>query len=160
MMCDNKPKVIAVVGPTASGKTKLSVEIAKRFNGEIISSDSMQIYKGMDIATAKPTIDEMQGIKHHLVDFLPSDEVFSVAAFVSMASSAIDDIVSRGKVPVIAGGTGLYTDNLLSGTVFAEGETDFKLRAELIERCETEGVDSLLDELKSVDYESFEKLKV
>ena len=159
MICDNKPKVIAVVGPTASGKTRLSVEIAKSFNGEVISSDSMQIYKGMDIATAKPTTDEMQGIKHHLVDFLPADEVFSVASFVTMAKGAVDDIVSRGKLPVIAGGTGLYTDNLLSGTVFTEGETDFKLRNELICRCEQEGLDSLLDELKVVDAVSYEKLK-
>lgn len=159
MINSSKPKVIAVVGPTASGKTALSVEIAKEFGGEVISADSMQIYKGMDIATAKPTADEMQGIKHHLVDFLPTDKVFSVAAFVDLAHKAIEEISSKGKLPVIAGGTGLYVDNLLSGTTFTEGETDFKLREELQQRLENEGLDILLEELKAVDLESFERLK-
>lgn len=160
MSFDNKPKVIAIVGPTASGKTALSVEIAKRFGGEIVSADSMQIYKGMDIATAKPTFSEMQGIKHHLIDFLPADEVFSVASYVSLAKEAIKSIVSADKLPIIAGGTGLYVDNLLSGTVFAEGDTDFDLRAELIKKYESEGLDVLLEELKSVDSKSYDKLKV
>lgn len=158
MINSSKPKVIAVVGPTASGKTALSVEIAMKFDGEVISADSMQIYKGMDIATAKPTADEMQGIKHHLVDFLPTDKVFSVAAFVDLAHKAIEEISSKGKLPVIAGGTGLYVDNLLSGTTFTEGETDFKLREELQQRLENEGLDILLEELKAVDLESFERL--
>lgn len=156
----NKPKVIAVVGPTASGKTALSVEIAKKFDGEVISADSMQIYKGMDIATAKPTTDEMQGIKHHLVDFLPADSVFSVASFVNLAHKAVNEITAKGKLPIIAGGTGLYVDNLLAGTSFTEGETDFKLREELQQKLECEGLDILLEELKSIDYECFEKLSV
>lgn len=156
----NKPKVIAVVGPTASGKTALSVEIAKRFDGEVISADSMQIYKGMDIATAKPTAEEMQGIKHHLVDFFPAQSLFSVAAYVDLAHKAISEVLLKDKLPVIAGGTGLYVDNLLSGTTFTEGETDFALRAELQARLDNNGLDSLLDELKSIDTQSFEKLSV
>lgn len=156
----SKPKVIAIVGPTASGKTALSVEIAKKFGGEIISADSMQIYKGMDIATAKPTVEEMQGIKHHLLDFLPADSTFSVAAFVDLAHKAIEEISSKGKLPIIAGGTGLYVDNLLSGTTFTEGETDFKLRESLQQRLENEGLDSLLAELKEIDPTSYEKLCV
>jgi len=156
----NKPKVIAVVGPTASGKTALSVEIAKRFDGEVISADSMQIYKGMDIATAKPTAEEMQGIKHHLVDFLPAQSLFSVAAYVNLAHKAISEVLLKDKLPVIAGGTGLYVDNLLSGTSFTEGETDFALRAELQAKLDNNGLDSLLDELKSIDTQSFEKLSV
>lgn len=154
----SKPKVVAIVGPTASGKTALSVEIAKNFGGEVISADSMQIYKGMDIATAKPTLAEMQGIKHHLVDFLPADSTFSVAAFVDLARKAIEEISSKGKLPIIAGGTGLYVDNLLSGTTFTEGETDFKLRENLQQRLESEGLESLLNELKEIDPKSYEKL--
>jgi len=155
-----KPKVIAIVGPTASGKTALSVEVARRFDGEVISADSMQIYKGMDIATAKPTKEEMQGIRHHLVDFLPSDNSFSVANFVSLAHNAVSQIVSKGKTPVIAGGTGLYVDNLLSGTTFCEAETDFRLRRQLQQKLESEGLDALLEELEATDPESFNKLSV
>lgn len=158
MINSKKTKVIAIVGPTASGKTSLSVEIAKSFGGEVISADSMQIYKGMDIATAKPTFEEMQGVKHHLVDFLNSDEEFSVATFVDLAHKAVCEICSRGNVPVIAGGTGLYVDNFLSGTVFTEGETDLRLRAELMNRLQSEGLEVLLEELKSVDAESYERL--
>ncbi len=159
-MSNEKIKVIAIVGPTASGKTALSVEVAKNFGGEVISADSMQIYKGMDIATAKPSEEEMQGIKHYLIDFLSPDEVFSVATFVDLAHKKAEEINSRGNVPVIAGGTGLYVDNLLSGTVFTEGETDFKLRDKLMKRLEAEGLESLLEELKSVDAESYERLKL
>lgn len=156
----NKPKIIAVIGPTASGKTALSVNIARAFNGEVVSADSMQIYKGMDIATAKPIKSEMAGIRHYLIDFLPVGESFSVAAYVELAHKAVRTILSRGKLPIIAGGTGLYVDNLLSGTVFSEGETDLKLRAELSEKLQTQGLDSLLKELKDIDYLSYEKLKV
>lgn len=156
----NKPKVVAVVGPTASGKTALAVEIAKSFNGEVISADSMQIYKGMDIATAKPTSDEMQGIKHHLIDFLSADSLFSVASYVELAHNAVLDISSKGKLSIVAGGTGLYVDNLLSGTCFTEGETDLELRNKLQHKFETEGLESLLEELKAIDTESYEKLSV
>ena len=160
MMKSDKPKVIAVVGPTASGKTALSVEIAKRFGGEVISADSMQIYKDMDIATAKVTKEEMQGIKHHLIDFLPMDALFSVANYVELAHNAIKEIYGRSLLPVIAGGTGLYVDNLLSGTVFTEGETDMKVREELQKKLEAEGLDCLLSELETVDRETYEKLSV
>lgn len=160
MMKSDKPKVIAVVGPTASGKTALSVEIAKRFGGEVISADSMQIYKDMDIATAKVTKEEMQGIKHHLIDFLPMDALFSVANYVELAHNAIKEICDRSLLPVIAGGTGLYVDNLLSGTVFTEGETDMKVREELQKKLEAEGLDCLLSELEAVDRETYEKLSV
>ena len=155
-----KPQVIAVVGPTASGKTALSVFLSKSFGGEVVSADSMQIYKDMNIATAKPTVSEMQGIKHHLMDFLPVDEVFSVASYVDMAHKAIVDISERNKIPIIAGGTGLYVDNLLAGTVFSDGDTDFELRAELMARVNEEGIDSLLDEVKCFDPVSYEKFKV
>lgn len=156
----SKPKVIAVVGPTASGKTALSVNIAEAFGGEIVSADSMQIYKGMDVATAKPTRDEMRGIKHHLIDFLPSDQMFSVAAYTQLARNAISDILQSGKLPIVAGGTGLYVDSLLSGTVFAEGETNLPLRQELTDILNEKGIDFLLEELRSVDPQSYEKLSL
>ena len=105
--------VVAVIGPTASGKTALSVELAKRFSGEIISADSMQIYKTMDIATAKPTEDEKQGVPHHLMDFLDPSEDFSVARFCELAKIAITDIIARDRLPIVTGGTGLYVDALL-----------------------------------------------
>ena len=155
-----KPKVIAVVGPTASGKTALSVKIAKLLDAEVVSADSMQIYKGMDIATAKPTADEMQGVPHHLIDFLPADKEFSVASYVDLAHKAITGISSRGKIAVVAGGTGLYVDNLLSGTRFTEGETDLLVREELKAQLDSEGLDSLLNDLKLVDAESYEKLSI
>lgn len=160
MIKSHKPKIIALVGPTASGKTALSVEIAKRFGGEIISADSMQIYMGMDIATAKVTEEEMQGVKHHLVDFLPVDSIFSVANFVELAHNAVKEICGRSNIPVIAGGTGLYVDNFLSGTVFTEAQTDLKIRAELQRKLETHGLDSLLSELEASDSESYKKLSV
>ena len=115
----NKPiKVVSVVGPTASGKTRLAVELAKHFNGEIISADSMQIYKGMTIATAKPDEAERQGIPHHLMDFLPPEQTYSVAMFTEDAGRCISDISGRGKLPIIAGGTGLYVDSLLNNIQF------------------------------------------
>ena len=115
-----KIKVVAVVGPTASGKTSLAVKLAKAFNGEVISADSMQVYKGMDIATAKPDEEEMSGIPHHLISIISPDEEFSVARFKELATEAVNDIVSRGKLPVIAGGTGLYVDSFLGNTNFLE----------------------------------------
>ena len=119
-----KQKIISVVGPTASGKTRLAVELAKIFDGEIISADSMQIYTGMQIATAKPDKDEMQGIPHHLMDFLPPDKSYSVAMFTDDAKGCISDIASRGKLPILAGGTGLYVDSLLQNIKFSEEERD------------------------------------
>ena len=109
----DKPRVIAVVGPTASGKTWLGVELAKKYGGEGVSADSMQIYKGMDIASAKPSEEEKQGIPHHLMDFLDRDVSFSAADYVALAHEKIADILARGKVPIVVGGTGLYIDSLL-----------------------------------------------
>ena len=103
----NKPFVLAVVGPTASGKTWLGVELAKEYDGEVISADSMQIYKGMDIASAKPTKDEMQGVPHHLISAIDRDTQFSAADYVKMAREVIEDVLNRGKLPIIVGGTGL-----------------------------------------------------
>lgn len=150
----NKNKVIAVVGPTASGKTGLAIEIAKEFNGEVVSADSMQIYKGMNIATAKPTEDEMQGIVHHLIDFVEPNETYSVAQYVEDAKKCINDIVSRGKLPVIAGGTGLYIDSLINGIDFGEVPDNSKIRKELNVRMEKQGSLALLNELKEIDPET------
>ena len=146
------------MGPTASGKTALSVSVAQHFNGEIISADSMQIYRGMDIATAKPSEKEKRGVTHHLMDYILPDENYSVARFIADAGKACEDIVSRGKLPIIAGGTGLYIDSFLNGISFSDGDTDFSLRDKLMSRFETEGIDSLLDELKVIDAESAERL--
>ena len=111
--------IICIAGPTASGKTALAVELAKELNGEVVSCDSMQIYKGMDIGTAKPTPGEMQGIPHHMIDVAEPDEDFSVSRYCSLAAPIVDDILSRGKTAIIAGGTGLYMDSLIRGNDFA-----------------------------------------
>lgn len=151
-MDDNKKiPVIAVVGPTASGKTVLSIAIAKAYGGEIVSADSMQIYKGMDIATAKPDLTERDGIAHHLMDFLDPEEPFSVSDYVQLANQAIDDIHSRGHIPVLVGGTGLYVDSLLENITFTETETDLLLREQLRLRAVEEGGESLLAELAEFD---------
>lgn len=155
-----KQKVIAVIGPTASGKTALSVEIAKRFGGEIISADSMQIYKYMDIATAKPTEDEKQGIPHHLMDFVEPSESFSVARFCELATKAINDIADRGKLPVIAGGTGLYVDSLLNGMQFEDQQINQVLRTSLSMELQEKGIDHMLDVIRAFDPASAERLSV
>ena len=154
-----KQKIISVVGPTASGKTSLAVELAKIFDGEVISADSMQIYQGMQIATAKPDKAEMQGIPHHLMDFLPPDKSYSVAMFTDDAKRCITDISSRGKLPILAGGTGLYVDSLLRNIKFSEEERDEKLSRELWQKYEEEGIDSLLQKLSAIDPPSYERLK-
>ena len=155
-----KQKVIAVIGPTASGKTALSVEIAKRFGGEIISADSMQIYKYMDIATAKPTEDEKQGIPHHLMDFVEPSESFSVARFCELAAKAINDIADREKLPVIAGGTGLYVDSLLNGMQFEDQQINQVLRTSLSMELQEKGIDHMLDVIRAFDPASAERLSV
>lgn len=154
-----KQKIISVVGPTASGKTRLAVELAKIFDGEIISADSMQIYTGMQIATAKPDKDEMQGIPHHLMDFLPPDKSYSVAMFTDDAKGCISDIASRGKLPILAGGTGLYVDSLLQNIKFSEEERDEELSRRLWIQYEENGIEYLLQKLLEIDPPSYERLK-
>ena len=114
--CD---RIVCVVGPTASGKTRLAVELAKRLDGEVVSCDSMQLYRSMDVGTAKPTAGEMQGVRHHMLDVAEPDEDFSVGRYVEMADACVQDILSRGKTVILAGGTGLYTDSLIAGRSFA-----------------------------------------
>ena len=153
-----KIKIITVVGPTASGKTSLAVKIAQRFNGEVISADSMQVYKGMDIATAKPDEKEMCGIKHHLISIISPNEEFSVSLFKDMAEKAIKDIYSRGKLPIIAGGTGLYVDCLINNTTFLDNTKSEEIRSLLQARLEKEGNESLYKELQEKDPEAAEKI--
>ena len=152
-----KPLAVALVGPTASGKSSLAVKIAKHFTGEVVSADSMQIYKRMDIATAKVTAEEMQGLPHHLIDFVEPWESFSVAEYKALALSCIGDIVRRGKLPVLAGGTGFYVDTVINNTSFLDYEkTD--IRKKLLLRAENEGIEVLWNELSKVDKESAEKI--
>ncbi len=159
-MAESKIPLIAIVGPTASGKTSLAVEVCKRFGAEAVSCDSMQIYKGMDIATAKPTAEEMQGIPHHLIGFLEPDEAFSVARYCELANEAISDITARGKLAVLVGGTGLYYSSLTDNIEFLPDETDFEYRDYLKKRAEKEGAHVLLDELSDVDPEAAKNLHV
>ena len=154
----SKPKVVVICGPTASGKTALSIELAKRINGEIISSDSMQIYKDMDIGTAKPTKEEMQGIKHYLVDFVEPNKRYSVADFKKDAEKAIEEILENGKVPIIVGGTGLYVDSLIYGIEYQDIKFDEQYRKELENRVEREGLESLYNEAKKIDLQAMEKI--
>ena len=156
----NKLPVIAVVGATASGKTALAVRLAKYYGGEVISADSMQLYQGMDIATAKPTEEEKAGVLHHLMDFLPVTESYSVARYVAAANAAADEIVSRGHIPVIAGGTGLYVDSLLDNVLFEDEPDNAAVREALKQRRETEGVEALFAELERVDPETASQLHI
>lgn len=153
-----KIKCIFVVGPTASGKTALSIEIAKQFGGEIVSADSMQIYKGIHIASAAPDETEKAGIPHHLLEFLSTDEEFSVADYVKGARSCIADIASRGKLPVIVGGTGLYINSLLDNTEYTEEETDWTLRQELEAEFDKAGGEEMLKRLQSFDPQTAARL--
>lgn len=149
-----KIPVIAVVGPTASGKTALAVELAKKFNGQIVSADSMQIYKGMNIATAKPTEEEKCGIKHFLIDFLPTDVRFSVADYVSAAQKCISEINGNGYLPIVAGGTGLYVDSLLQNISFCPQKTDDNIRKRISDEYDSLGGENLLLRLKEIDPET------
>lgn len=146
-----KIPVIAVVGATATGKSELALRLAKAFDGEIISGDSMQIYRGMDIGTAKPTPEERAAVPHHLIDVADITEEYSAADFIEQATGKAIDIVKRGKLPIIAGGTGLYIDLLLSGKTLTEMEKHDALRSELYERAEKEGAEALHTYLRSVD---------
>lgn len=147
-----------MVGPTASGKTALSIALAKRYSAEVVSCDSMQIYKDMDIGTAKPTTEEMDGVAHHLIGFLDCGESFSVAQYVKLAAKAITDIRSRGKSVVLVGGTGLYFSSLIDNIVFTEQDSDPKLRAELEELAKEQGGERLLEILSELDPEIAQKL--
>ena len=151
-------KVLAVTGPTASGKSALAVELAKRYGGEVVSCDSMQIYRHMSVATAKPTVDEMQGIPHHLIDFLEPTESFSVAEYVTLAAAVIREINARGKLPIVCGGTGLYYSSLIHGITFSEAGSDPAYRKALEQRAANEGAQVLLDELRVFDPASAAKL--
>ncbi len=147
-----------ICGPTASGKTKLSIDIAKDINAEIVSADSMQIYKGMDIASAKPDTQEMQGIIHHMMSFLPLDKAFSVSDYVKAARTAIDDIVRRGKVPLVVGGTGLYISSLIDNIVFDDTGSDMEFREKMRKKAAEKGNEALLAELAEVDIEAAQRL--
>ncbi len=152
------PKILVIVGPTASGKTRMAVELAQRHNGEVISADSMQIYRTMDIGTAKPTKEEMGGVPHHMIDVADPEEDFSVARYVEMAARCVDDVLARGKLPIVAGGTGLYIDSLLSGRTFASFSPDSALRGELEQELAEKGGQAMLEALAQVDPEAAQRL--
>ena len=152
-------KVIVIVGPTASGKTALSIELAKKINGEIISCDSMQIYKDMDIGSAKPTKEEMQGIKHYLIDFVEPTQRYSVAEYKKAAEKSIEEILEKGKVPIIVGGTGLYADSLIYGIDYSEIEYNEDYRNKLEKQAETdEGLANLYEQAYKIDSEAIKKI--
>jgi len=155
-----KSKILVIAGPTAVGKTKIAIETAKRLNGEIISADSMQIYKKMDIGTAKPTVEEMGGIPHHLLSIVEIGEKFSVVDFQKMAFDCIEDILSRGKVPIVCGGTGLYINGLVEEIDYGEVTSSEELREELEKVAQEKGNEYLYEELKSVDKDAAEKIKL
>ena len=151
-------KVIVIAGPTATGKTALAVALAKEFDGEIVSADSMQVYKGMDVGTAKVTEEEMQGVPHHMIDVAEPSEPYSVARYVEEAAACVEDILARKKLPIIAGGTNLYIDSLLSGRDFADNEEGNVLRDALNAEYDALGGERLLETLRSFDPERAEKL--
>ena len=150
--------IICIAGPTASGKTALAVELAKELNGEVVSCDSMYVYRRMNIGTAKPTLEEMDGIVHHMIDIVDPDEDFSVSKYCDMAAPIVDDIVARGKTAVIAGGTGLYMDSLIKGNDFAPVPAT-GVREQLEAKAAEVGFDAMLAELRAIDPESADRLK-
>ena len=153
-----KPKIIVICGPTASGKTALSIKLAKKIDGEIISADSMQIYEDMDIGTAKPTIEEMDGVKHYLIGNVSPTVRYSVASFKRDALTAIQEIVKKGKTPIIVGGTGLYVDSLVKGIEYDDLEIDLKYREQLESILEKEGLENLYEKAKKIDPEAMKKI--
>ena len=152
------PKVVVITGPTATGKTKLAVALAKEFGGEIVSADSMQLYRRMDIGTAKVTPEETEGIVHHMIDIAEPWESYSVSRYVEDAAKCVDDILSRSKLPIIAGGTNLYIDSLISGRDFADNESDNALRQELDREYDALGGEKMLETLRGFDPERAAKL--
>lgn len=154
----NKIPIIVIAGPTASGKTAVSIRLAKELDGEIVSADSMQIYKGLDIATAKPTKEEMQGIPHHLMSFVDNSEKFSVAQYLEKAREVISDIHQRGKMPIVVGGTGLYISSLVDNIIFDEISSNGEVRARLTKEAEEIGNEAMLQKLMEIDEETAKTL--
>lgn len=150
-------KVLVIVGPTAVGKTELSLRLAEKLDAEIISADSMQVYRGMDLGTAKATVTEQERIKHHLLDVVDPDQAFNVADYLDLATKALNDLQARDRTPILIGGTGLYIDALLDGFLFPDSTADPKLRAQLQEQADRDP-DSLYQELSKVDPQSAQKL--
>lgn len=150
-------RIVCVVGPTASGKTKLAVELAKALDGEVVSCDSMQIYRGMSIGTAKPVPEEMQGVRHHMLDIAEPDEAFSVSRYVEMADACVQDVLARGRTVILAGGTGLYVDSLIAGRSFAPYPATGKREA-LERRAQEEGIEALYAELERADPQTAARL--
>lgn len=155
-----KPIVYVIGGPTASGKSKLAVELAKKVNGEIISADSMQIYKEMNIGTAKVNKEEMQGVQHYLVDFVSPDERYSVSNFKKDAEKAIEEILEKGKTPIVVGGTGLYIDSLIYGIEFQNEEVDLEYREKLNKIADEKGLESLYKKAQKIDPEAMKKISI
>ena len=155
-----QPKILCVVGPTACGKTKMGVLLARRYDGEVVSVDSMQIYRGMAIGTAAPTPEETEGIPHHMVAVADPAEKWSVARFTEAADACIQDILRRGKLPILVGGTGLYLDAIISGLTFAPGEAGGAVRKELEAQLAREGIAPLWEELQQVDPEAAARLHI
>ena len=153
-----KPNILVVCGPTASGKTALAAALARRLGGEVVSADSMQVYRRMDIGTAKPTPEETLGVPHHMIDVADPEENYSVARYVADAVPVVDGLLARGALPVVAGGTGLYLDHLIAGRQFAPFEADSGLRAELQRRAREEGLPALHSELERVDQAAAQKI--
>lgn len=156
----SKKPLLAVVGPTASGKTGLAIHLAEKFGGEIVSCDSMQIYKGMPIGTAQPTKEELERVPHHLIACKNPNEPYSVSDYVTEAAEIIEDIYSRGKLPVLCGGTGLYARSLIYGISFNENSRDDNLREKLTKRLEEEGEDKLFSELNALDPKAAESIDI
>ena len=153
-----KPKVIVICGPTASGKTALSIELAKKIDGEIISADSMQIYKDMDIGTAKPSKEEMDGIPHHLIGYVSPEERYSVARYKKDAIKKIDEVLQRGKYPIIVGGTGLYVDSLVNGVEYDDIKIDLEYRTKLEDLAKKQGLEFVYDKAMQIDPEAMKKI--
>lgn len=158
MRSDKMEKVIVICGPTASGKTSLSIELAKKINGEIISADSMQIYQEMDIGTAKPNREERQGIKHYLLDFVSPEERYSVADYKKDAKKAMEEIIKKGKTPIVVGGTGLYIDSLIYEIEYPNIKYDENYRKKLEERVRLEGLEKLYEEAEKIDSVAIQKI--
>lgn len=158
MTMETPKKLLCVLGPTASGKTALAVELALALDGEVVSCDSMQVYQGLDIGTAKPTTREMRNIPHHMLGICPVDEAYSVAKFVEDAQTCVEDILSRGKLPILAGGTGLYMDALINGREFSHAEEDLTTRHQLEDLVSQQGIEPVRELLRLHDPESYDRL--